>query len=934
MGGWSQVMLRPTRRKRDAPRAVGRQRFDAFISYSSDLDPRLAPALQRGLHRFAKPWYRTRALHVFRDTASLSANPALWPAIRSAIDASDAFILLAAPESASSRWVDKEVAYWCENRSTERLIVVLAGGAIVWDEVSRDFDWTMTTALPPSARGAFQDEPLYVDLSWARESTQLSPRDPRFRDALATIAAPLHRRSKDELVGDDVRQHRRTVRLVRSVVVTLAVLTTVAGAAAIFALVQRNQARIQRGQARSRGTAALATVYFPTRLDLALLLSVEAFRAGHTAEARGALLRGLVESDGVQGFVSSASGQAFTSVAYGPSTRTLAAGCLDGAVYVWNVATRRLVARFGSTSGGQINAVAYSPDGRRLAAASENGTAVVRDLTTPSASKTIDSADRSSKTAVAFSRNGTQLALGTKRGTIDIVPLRGGRPLVLRVPGGADVNSVAFGRGRVLAAGSNDGRVALWRDGRRKLLSRPGAAIKSVRFSADGRTLAAGGDAGLLLFNAQTGQPLPRLASATGDPITSVAFSPDGSFAAGSSRGAIGVWSLGSATSPSLSFQGDRGAIRGLAFSPDGASLAAASGDATVVIWDTRRRNAFSSTVPADAALVAYDGAGDLISAGRDGVTLWRDHHPLVLSGSALLPALAASAGGEIAAADGDGSVLIWELPVRSPQRLPTSDASNPVTVIGLQRDGTELAVGRNDGTVDLWRRSPRGWRKTTSVSTGHSAVRSIAFRSEGPSLVAGTADGSVLLLDRDHPRRAQVIARDGGTINVVGVSPDGRLLAVGSDDNTVDLWRLGSVVGASRRLGRLSGHDESVMTVAFSSDGATLATGGADGKLILWDSSTHRSLGDPLQRSDVAVSTSSYQVGSVAFSPDGSELAAATADGSLHLWVPLPRASDAKSVVTRLCRIASRNLTRSEWQDFFPDQHYHVTCPQRPKGT
>lgn len=56
--------------------------YDAFISYSHALDGSLAPALQTGLERFAKPWYRPRALRVFRDTTNLAANPGLWSSLR------------------------------------------------------------------------------------------------------------------------------------------------------------------------------------------------------------------------------------------------------------------------------------------------------------------------------------------------------------------------------------------------------------------------------------------------------------------------------------------------------------------------------------------------------------------------------------------------------------------------------------------------------------------------------------------------------------------------------------------------------------------------------------------------------------------------------------------------------------------------------------
>src|SRR5215467_3455586 len=58
--------------------------YDAFISYSHQHDGHIAPALENALERFAKPWYRLRALRVFRDTTNLGANPSLWGSIQQA----------------------------------------------------------------------------------------------------------------------------------------------------------------------------------------------------------------------------------------------------------------------------------------------------------------------------------------------------------------------------------------------------------------------------------------------------------------------------------------------------------------------------------------------------------------------------------------------------------------------------------------------------------------------------------------------------------------------------------------------------------------------------------------------------------------------------------------------------------------------------------
>jgi hypothetical protein len=59
--------------------------YDAFISYSHAADGKLAGALQKGLHKFAKPLLKMRAIHVFRDETTLDMTPKLWPEIEQAL---------------------------------------------------------------------------------------------------------------------------------------------------------------------------------------------------------------------------------------------------------------------------------------------------------------------------------------------------------------------------------------------------------------------------------------------------------------------------------------------------------------------------------------------------------------------------------------------------------------------------------------------------------------------------------------------------------------------------------------------------------------------------------------------------------------------------------------------------------------------------------
>lgn len=103
--------------------------YDAFISYSSALHGALATSLQHWLERFATPWYRPRSLRISRDYTSLSASHDLRGALETALSRSSWLILLASPEAALSKWVERELAWWRANRPASRVCIVLTSGS-------------------------------------------------------------------------------------------------------------------------------------------------------------------------------------------------------------------------------------------------------------------------------------------------------------------------------------------------------------------------------------------------------------------------------------------------------------------------------------------------------------------------------------------------------------------------------------------------------------------------------------------------------------------------------------------------------------------------------------------------------------------------------------------------------------------------------------
>ncbi len=127
----------------------------------------------------------------------------------------------------------------------------------------------------------------------------------------------------------------------------------------------------------------------------------------------------------------------------------------------------------------------------------------------------------------------------------------------------------------------------------------------------------------------------------------------------------------------------------------------------------------------------------------------------------------------------------------------------------------------------------------------------------------------------RDVAARDIATALSGHTDTIMSVafSPDGKTLASGSEDRTIKLWDL----AAGKNTATLSGHGNGVTSVAFSPDGKSLASASEDRTIKLWDVATEKN-------------TATFQghrsgVASVAYSPDGKTLASGSWDKTIKLW-------------------------------------------------
>src|SRR5262245_38647375 len=225
--------------------------YDAFISYSHAKDKPIAAALQSVIQKLGKPWYRRRALRVFRDDTSLSATPGLWPSIEQALDRSRFLVLLASPEAAASPWVNKEISFWLDRKNADTLLIALTDGELAWDNAVGDFVWRERMPLPPVLTGRFASEPKWVDLRAYREGAD--PREARFIEAGADFAAAIRGMPKEDLLSQEVRQQRRALTLAWSAAGSLLVLAGLAGWQWTVALQQRDRA--ERALAAATKTA-------------------------------------------------------------------------------------------------------------------------------------------------------------------------------------------------------------------------------------------------------------------------------------------------------------------------------------------------------------------------------------------------------------------------------------------------------------------------------------------------------------------------------------------------------------------------------------------------------------------------------------------------------------------------------------------------------
>lgn len=218
---------------------------------------------------------------------------------------------------------------------------------------------------------------------------------------------------------------------------------------------------------------------------------------------------------------------------------------------------------------------------------------------------------------------------------------------------------------------------------------------------------------------------------------------------------------------------------------------------------------------------------------------------------------------------------VFWEISTGRLKRAPFPEDPIDVTALALCGPQRMVAVGLDDGTLELWNVGTE-MQKVSSWQGHKEAVTSLAFSSSAPYLVSTGVDNMVSLWELPSCKLVGS-HRHGPAAVRVKFSPDGRTFAsVCGSDNCIFLWTV-SEESSINLVAALKTYSEAAELLVFSPDGQTLATAGPEPRIQLWD----------IPSGKIRATAKGHQVNNtnLAFLPDGKLIASTSGDKTIRFW-------------------------------------------------
>lgn len=745
----------------------------------------------------------------------------------------------------------------------------------------------------------------------------------------------------------------------------------------------RDEARQAEIRAEAQRSAARAQIYLsrPGELYTSTLLAIDSMRRDPSAEAEEILRRNI--SLLPLPIVQFSQAGKINDLVVNSDRDTFVTASADGTVCAWRVDEAVMDNLFCTPAqDAAVNAIAYSRDGSFLVTGDQAGLVRILDPQSGDVLSEIQRIEPASSTRIqiaevdsAASPDGVtprqvavrnintrptmveQIAVTYEDGQIPVFDPNTGKVSSPLLAGSRPIVSGVSPNGAWLVAGSEVGRVSVWRlgtDSRFSPSSHRGGVL-ALAFSTRENKMATAGADTIAISNLSIEKELYRIPIQS--PVRDIAFSPNGLwFVTASDDHRIRVWETN--TGNELLNMTQDGAVTEVVISSDGNWIATTGTDQTARVWDAKTgAEIFQVPLKASGARLAFLLNDQwLVSTDESGaIAIWdisvMTLPELAITANGIVSHVQYSPSDELLAVAADDKVWLLKSSQESivePRALgtPADDFDSNIAKLVFSPDSRLLGILTRENEVAVYNLETRN-RQQVAVSE---RIQSIAFSPDSQRLITsdinrnlqawdalngelppdadGFPQGSALastaeVLAVGSPDQIIMLGENGngaapaiefsGEKALLVLSPDGSLLASSSSTGQVTIFEY-----RNGQLAQLSSFQKGqAASLAFDPDGSLLAVGTSRNVYLM----------DVASGKEVARIPHLSTVNGVSFSADGGYLATGSSQG-IQFWdMDNMRLVPSDELITTACSYLYEDFTEAQWQAFFGEEQQQPLC-------